>query len=378
MTSFGGCEIMPRNSSSGWLQHVSSGNQGEFIQDLSRGMDMSQRKEKPTPESAMEKLGIYISNPRYPSYAVSSVRELSFTTGWSKPQKPTELARAGFFYAGYGDFVRCFFCAGGLRDWEPHDDPWVEHAHWFPKCVFLLQNKGKSYVEKVQRMVEDQKLELQQPHEVAAASESSACCDVSCSGGHPTQISEVITPLIESIPALSVMEMGYSVEKVEQAIQIWSRDNNGGELRAVDLMDIVFKIEDGTINISDPELYKEEKRSDMDQRIEENMDVDIGSENTANRGMVYFSDDLRDENKSLEEVSGVNSTQNRSNEISELQDENMRLRDMTTCKICMDDTVSVVFLPCGHLAACSQCAPALRKCPICRMFVKGTVRTFLS
>lgn len=34
---------------------------------------------------------------------------------------------------GHGDNVKCFHCDGGLRNWEPGDDPWQEHAKWFPR-----------------------------------------------------------------------------------------------------------------------------------------------------------------------------------------------------------------------------------------------------
>lgn len=35
------------------------------------------------------------------------------------------MVLAGFFYVGYGDYIRCFFCGGGLRNWEVGDDFWV-------------------------------------------------------------------------------------------------------------------------------------------------------------------------------------------------------------------------------------------------------------
>ncbi len=38
-------------------------------------------------------------------------------------------------FLGHGDNVKCFFCDGGLRNWEPGDDPWQEHAKWFPQWV---------------------------------------------------------------------------------------------------------------------------------------------------------------------------------------------------------------------------------------------------
>ncbi|KAK3096447.1 hypothetical protein FSP39_000247 [Pinctada imbricata] len=59
---------------------------------------------------------------------------------------------------------------------------------------------------------------------------------------------------------------------------------------------------------------------------------------------------------------------------SKLVEENQAYKDMTTCKICTTEPVGIVFLPCGHLVCCPQCAPALKKCPMCRKPVKGTVR----
>ena len=61
----------------------------------------------------------------------------------------------------------------------------------------------------------------------------------------------------------------------------------------------------------------------------------------------------------------------------QLVEENRQLKDQRLCKICLDFDATVAFLPCGHLVCCSDCAPAMRKCPICRAYVKGTVKTFL-
>ena len=61
-----------------------------------------------------------------------------------------------------------------------------------------------------------------------------------------------------------------------------------------------------------------------------------------------------------------------------LIEENRQLKEQRTCKICMDEEVCVVFVPCGHLVCCATCAPPLSKCPICRSTIRGTVRTYMS
>ncbi|MDP0589937.1 MAG: RING-HC finger protein [Candidatus Endonucleobacter bathymodioli] len=85
---------------------------------------------------------IYGNKPRYPDYISHEARINSYTN-WPTylTQKPEDMAAAGFFCANTHDYVRCFFCGGGLRNWEPGDDPLVEHAHWFPKCAYLLKKK---------------------------------------------------------------------------------------------------------------------------------------------------------------------------------------------------------------------------------------------
>lgn len=38
---------------------------------------------------------------------------------------------------------------------------------------------------------------------------------------------------------------------------------------------------------------------------------------------------------------------------------------MFECKICFDDLVSTVFLPCGHCMSCKKCAATFDMCPLC-------------
>ena len=87
--------------------------------------------------------------PNYPQYAVLEDR-LSTFRNWlpTSKQKPIPLARAGFCYIGISDQVRCFYCGGELKEWQSKDNPWVEHARWFPKCIFLRTVKGDNFISK--------------------------------------------------------------------------------------------------------------------------------------------------------------------------------------------------------------------------------------
>ena len=62
-------------------------------------------------------------------------------TYWNWPasscQMPSALARAGFFYTGESDRVKCAFCRGVLKKWVPSDEPTSAHSSHFPRCPFV-------------------------------------------------------------------------------------------------------------------------------------------------------------------------------------------------------------------------------------------------
>ena len=59
------------------------------------------------------------------------------------------------------------------------------------------------------------------------------------------------------------------------------------------------------------------------------------------------------------------------------ENENWPMKEAPICKICMDNEVDLVLLPCGHLISCVNCAHKLKDCPVCRQFIKRIVRTFM-
>ncbi|KAG7259652.1 hypothetical protein CRUP_029216 [Coryphaenoides rupestris] len=84
------------------------------------------------------------ASPRVP---MESFQErLDSYTGIQHPIDSERLARAGFYSTGSGDLVMCFCCGGGARNWQPDEDPWVEHAKLFPGCSFLLTEKGPEFI----------------------------------------------------------------------------------------------------------------------------------------------------------------------------------------------------------------------------------------
>ncbi|CAC5373534.1 BIRC7_8 [Mytilus coruscus] len=211
---------------------------------------------------------------KYPEYATSLARLHSFKNWPSHlEQSPEDLTSAGFFYTGKEDRCRCFFCGGGLTSWEPNDDPWIEHARWYPNCHFVRQCKGDNFID-------------------IHMNRTSPNADVNNQHFDLTEDSR------NSVTKLNDFNKQPAVQAVSEiGLDEW----------------LVMKAYDF--------LQEDEKTASI---------------------------------RGLEQQS-----QNR--------------RDQKLCTICMDEHISIVFLPCDHQACCANCAPVIRKCPICRTFIEGTL-----
>ncbi|XP_052097287.1 baculoviral IAP repeat-containing protein 7-like, partial [Mytilus californianus] len=340
-----------------------------------------------------------LQNPRYINYTPLQVRISSYE-GWPGylNQTPREMALAGFLFAGYNDYTRCFHCGGGLRNWEAGDDPWVEHARWFPQCGFLKQNKGEKFIQAVlkkhnmdpknngnssyshKQSQEYRTVTSDQNTTTASTSglqqnymyQSSVNVQEQANNLNSEERSDIITPLgiqtvisnsnnstitasgvnissrsvsttniihnqqgiLQTVAARTVIEMGFSGQQVVDAVNEIERLNSGEggtNISAVDIMNVL--------------LREDHQQSRQVLNVPETTE-----------GMIGASFD--DTHLILEE--------------------NRQLQEQRQCKVCKEFDSTVAFLPCGHIICCTDCAPAMRKCPVCKTYVKGTVKTFLA
>ena len=52
---------------------------------------------------------------------------------------PYSMARAGLFYTGCDDIVKCFSCLNSFKDWEANDDPFCEHSRLIETSCDYIQ-----------------------------------------------------------------------------------------------------------------------------------------------------------------------------------------------------------------------------------------------
>uniref|UniRef100_A0A674A111 RING-type E3 ubiquitin transferase n=1 Tax=Salmo trutta TaxID=8032 RepID=A0A674A111_SALTR len=353
-----------------------------------------------------------LSNVSNPAMQQREERLLTFVH-WPLriPVRPEQLAKAGFYYVGRNDDVKCFCCDGGLRCWESGDDPWVEHAKWFPRCVYLLQEKGQEFVHQIQarfpRLFE----------QVTPASVYAPLVNLGPGEERSEDAVMMNTPVV-----VSALEMGFERGLVKQTVQSKILTSGENYKTVQELVSDLLSAEDQKRE-EEKEMLAEEMASDGNSFLKRHQAALVQRLKSVESVLEH----LREQNViSGEEYSGLqgqssqqqtarlidlvltkgnaaaevfrnwiqkndvyllrdlmaqaNEASSPSQDLSDLpmEEQLRRLQEERTCKVCMDKEVNMVFIPCGHLVVCKDCAPSLRKCPICRGLVKGTVRTFLS
>ncbi|KAK3913627.1 E3 ubiquitin-protein ligase IAP-3, partial [Frankliniella fusca] len=104
----------------------------------------------------MYKMGVCTKYGKvHPQYKLKASRLKTFE-GWPKETMISgeKMADAGLFWTSTDDMVICFWCGGGLKDWDADDDPWVNHAKWFGRCSYLLERKGIDFVQNVHEQLD--------------------------------------------------------------------------------------------------------------------------------------------------------------------------------------------------------------------------------
>ncbi|KAM8953456.1 E3 ubiquitin-protein ligase XIAP isoform 4-T4 [Pelodytes ibericus] len=215
---------------------------------------------------------------------------------WFYSSNKEALAKAGFYCTGEEDATKCFYCGGVLKDWKLKEDPWEEHAKWYPGCKFLIDEKGQHFINTVQ---------LARPlqNRMAGSAESA-----------PTLPGD--SELKENPLVNGAEEMGFKFEDIKQMMAKKLKET-GENYKSIEVL------------VSD--LINDQ--SELDEKHPKEINIE--------------------------------------EKLRQLEEEKI-------CKLCMDRNISIVFIPCGHLVACEQCADVVDKCPICCTIIHRRQKIFMS
>jgi hypothetical protein len=206
----------------------------------------------------MRTVNANLEKPRHEHYLTLQSRIDSFSR-WPlvKKQKPDELAKAGLYYNGVADEVKCFFCNGGLSNWQQNDVPIEEHVRWYPKCPYVRQLMGMSFLEAMKEKFKNVEsgFEGDFSYEMTRYYNLEDQNTTTQSSERPSRLANnrvkerEISPTVVlarlDLPAVrKIMNLGFKESTVKRAIENKLRRDGDDFKNLVDLVDACFNIDE--------------------------------------------------------------------------------------------------------------------------------------
>ena len=242
---------------------------------------------------------------------------------------PADMANAGLYYLGTHDRVKCFYCNGGLQNWDTHDEPWFEHAKWFPQCEFLLQQRGPEYVERVKnRFPNLRRPTIDNSISISATNNKTNSNNpiiVDPAENHQRLCRQVDETINTSPIIPEAIQMGFATETIRHVLynQLTSHNEPFPTLSA--LVQALLELPEEPNHTYTQDPYK------------------------------------------------PHPVEKAQTPLQELQ----MIKRQRQCKNCYEKLATVVCLPCGHLAICTNCSLTAMRCPVCMIKISNKITTFI-
>lgn len=262
--------------------------------------------------------------PRHPEFSDYHVRVETYAN-WPSDldQRPNALAEAGFYYTGEDDVVRCHYCDGGLRQWEPGDVPWTEHARWFPFCKYIVKIKGLAFVEDIARRYN---FLTQSP---AVDPETQMIDDAMSEGQRYSNLPNEVYDRI--------LELGYTCRQINRAFHQHVQMTGRRHASADELTNILLE---NDFSVPSP----------------------INNQPSTAAKEVAM--------KTPSDIENL--------EPEKLLDMNKQLRSQLICIICNKNESNIVFIPCGHRNTCENCSKDFSTCKTCGSKIEAKIKSYLA
>ena len=265
----------------------------------------------------------------------------------SLPVSKYALADAGFFLVELPDYTECFACAMVLKDWEEGDEPMKEHKSLAPHC---------SYVKAVERAEAEMRQASSQPFQASVGAEMAQW------GRRQTGLEQQFTGMsVEATPMPNVVLSGRDAHMETYRPPPLAQGNLtatseppttppgahrrlGADYKKLNQYGHWSGESDPVPPILYPPASRESHKRDF-THLPAATSFGAMSLSTSQYG------------------SGLSSAEMES--------------EIKLCRICMDRDIDAIFLPCGHVYCCSQCAKSVKVCPFCRRHVEKISHAYL-
>ncbi|XP_066999486.2 death-associated inhibitor of apoptosis 1 [Anabrus simplex] len=310
---------------------------------------------------------------------------------------PSRLAAAGFYYLGRDDIVRCFFCGVEIGCWEEGDDPFRDHQRWSPSCPYIRKLPvGNIPLDPNNPAIvpnrDIQSYDTCGPYGIQvfpnAGAENGEC-------SHDEQTVNLEKLGIHrsrgpAFPKYSTMEarlksyvnwplsIKQRPDKLSEAGFYYTGKGDqtvcfhcGGGLKDWEETDDPW-VEHALWFSKCTYMLLVKGKEFVDKICGEKAAL-VAAKEAKN---IKVPAELKDTIQIRDPAAA--STSSPMTPVVRRETANGTVDDGRLCKICYEEELGVVFLPCGHIVACVKCAPSLNTCAVCRKPFTATVRAFLS
>ena len=261
----------------------------------------------------------------------------------SLPVSKYPLADAGFFLVKRPDFTECFACGIVLNAWEEGDEPMKEHKRLAPNCSYVKT------VEKAEAEMSEMRQTSSQPIQPFV-------------GAGAMQWDRRQTGLESQFTGMSVEATPLPKDELS------GRDahmesyrpppRNQGNLTAIlepQTTTGAHRRHGGQYSHLSSDCYNAPILYPPTRQDAQKRDFTQFGASSSFGGAMSLS--------TSQYGSGLSSTEMES--------------DIKVCRVCMDKEIDAIFLPCGHVYCCSQCAKSVKVCPFCRRQVEKISHAYL-
>ncbi|KAL8575553.1 hypothetical protein ACOMHN_059617 [Nucella lapillus] len=319
-----------------------------------RGQNEARASSRPLFPTARLDLGGAV----YPMFQSMAIRRRTFPR-WDDSQAPPldDVILSGMFYAGYADCVRCFYCGVGLKHWVVSDDVWDEHVRWRPECGYLRAVKGERFIRETQRRLgsepspsSDNRPPPPPPHDDPRSTPPSSHADGRQHSPppppppNPSSNGSLSTP---TTTTTTTTNSNNTTNTNNESITTNTRPNTSSDTGPQ-----ASSLSTATAAATTPTTARNTARNTVTSSLTNGQ-----QRNGTSSGSAVVSTEA--ENREV---------------LAQVREEHRQLSGRLQCAVCHRARIDTIFMPCGHLVVCENCAGSVTSCPLCQRNIRATAK----
>ncbi|CAF0754876.1 unnamed protein product [Adineta ricciae] len=316
---------------------------------------------------------VVYTSPRHAEYMSLVDRKASFQT-WPAKSMPSveDLVKAGFFYTGQQNIVKCFHCDGSLEKWGANDNPLIEHVRRFPCCLYAKQLAGDQLYNRIRQAQNDL---TAQTHMQISSTTGRTQLEIP----NEALLSRLVAARLDLPITQRLISQNFKLSIIKRCWEDQLRLKRDDFVSDCDLYIACLVLQKQVEHIAGNKNKVVIPSVKMKEDQEKKQPGVFSAAQTTPLMSIQCPSNIN--NSSIRQGAPPNPPNaTNSHELSTsgaAASETERVVLNNPCLLCAEAEKRVACVPCGHLAVCVNCSRTLRACPTCRRSIEAFVRIYI-